>query len=142
MAEQNFPVTMDYPFSSKDIYYSRALLDDVRRVECYLDNTEAAGATRSCIGVLLEYSHYRREALGECRVGYSKTIHVNAPTILHLKPGTRGDLHSRAWFTSSTSEAQELQRLGWEQRQMSGALTWWFGFNVIEIVHSLDRAGE
>jgi hypothetical protein len=33
---------------------------------------------------------------------------------------------------------QEYQGLGWEGRQIGGTLTWWFGLNVIEIVHFLD----
>jgi hypothetical protein len=107
-------------------------------IECFPGNTERDGLAWSCIGVILEYSNNRRASLGECRVGVSKSTHIMAPTVLYLKPATGESSYSRAWFTSSAGEAEELQRLGWEAKQMSGVITWWFGVNVIEIVHSSD----
>lgn len=133
--EPEYPTAIEHPSNSKGIYYSRASLEGVCKVECFLDDNNPNGV-QSCIGVLLHYSDNRREALGECRIGVSKTIYINAPTMLHLKPGSSEELHSRVWFTSLASEAQDLESLGWKGRQMGGFITWCFGNEVIEIIHA------
>lgn len=124
-----------YPFSSKHIYHSQASLEGLRGVECFLDEASIDGPA-SCVGVILEYGNERRAALGECRVGVSKSICLIAPTILLLKPANDKSVYSRAWFTSSEEEAIARQNLGWERRCVDGNLVWWFGWNIIEIVHS------
>lgn len=108
------------------------------KVECFLDNTDSEGVGPPCIGAILHYYNDRRESLGECRVGVSKSVHINAPTMLYLKPGPSEGSHSRAWFTPSGDEAPELRSLGWKGIQMRGFITWWFSAKVIEIVHSSD----
>ena len=117
------------------MHFSQASLDDVRKVECFI---EPDGDSQSCIGVIIEYSNDRIAALGECRLGMSKSVRINAPTMLLLKPSAGENLHSRAWLSSSSCEAVGLQSRGWERRQMSGTLVWWFGVNVMEIVHSVE----
>lgn len=128
--------SIEYPFSSKHIYHSQASLEGVHSVECFLGGTEMDGLAQPCVGVILEYANGRRNALGECRVGISKSINILAPTMLHLKPANEEGLHSGAWFTSSEREAEARQSLGWEGRRMGGTLVWWFGLNMIEIIHS------
>jgi hypothetical protein len=136
--EPKRPLNIQYPFSNQHVYHSQASLVGVHSIECFLIDTERGGLARPCVGVILEYSNGRRASLGECRVGISKSIYIISPTMLHLKPAAGESLHSGAWFTSSAGEAEELQSLGWERRQMNGTITWWFGVNVIEIVHSSD----
>lgn len=135
-----YPTTIEYPFFSLAIYYSQASLEGVCRVECFLDSIYLGEINRPCIGLILEYANGRQEVLGECRIGISQTVHINAPSMLHLKPGHSEGFHSRVWFTTSTSEAQALHSRGWHGGRMCGMLTLWFGNRVIEIVHSWDMA--
>ena len=134
-------IPVHYPFSSRHIYRSQASLESLHGVKCFLSDAMQDQPSLSCVGVILEYKNGSRAALGECRVGISKTIRIIEPTMLHLKPTNGQGIYSGAWFTSSKGDAETtnvLRVLGWEARDIGGNVRWWFGLNVIEIVHSYD----
>jgi hypothetical protein len=132
-------MTIEYPLSDPHLLYrSQASLEGVNRIECFFGDTVRDGPVQPFRDVILEYWNKNRAPLGECRLGISKSIQIVAPTVLHLKQSVNGSLYSAALFTSSASKAKELDSLGWEGRQMNGTITWWFGLDVMEIVHSPD----
>lgn len=132
-------ISHGHPRIREELYHSQASLEGLKSVECFLSHTTQDGP---CVGVILEYIDGHREALGECRVGISKTLKVMAPTTLHLKLSDAEGLYSEAWFTSYESNKEERRVLGWERRQVRGTLTWWFDYNVIKISHVLDMTVE
>jgi hypothetical protein len=72
-------------------------------------------------------------------------VHVSKPTVLYLKPVIGGCFHSGAGFASSEGEEeikQALEALGCEARQMVGSVTWWFGLDVIEIIHFCNKVAK
>jgi hypothetical protein len=97
-------------------------------IQCFY-NPGSESVPDHCIGILLEYSNERREALGQCRIGTLQTIHV-APARMYMKCEPR----RQGVFIHFGSDHPD--GLGWVVIEMIGEMTWWFNENHVNIVHS------
>jgi hypothetical protein len=115
-------------------YRSRASLENVENIQCFYvlgkDSAQDSVPVHFCIGMLLEYSNKRREALGQCKIGTLQSIHA-APARIYMKfePNSPGLL-----IQFGSDHPAEL---GWVVIEMIGEITWWFKQNnAVSISHS------
>ncbi len=129
--------SVEYPVNRNSIYYSHTSLENVYSVQCfyssYIDNHDESTL---CVGILLEYSNRRRVALGQCRIGASKSRLVIAPVAIYMKTVGYGRGLSRVLieFTTSSCRSDEPYGVGWKRKEMVGEITWWFDYGVVEII--------
>jgi hypothetical protein len=133
-AQRESESCLSYSGVRYESYRSRASLENVESIQCFYvlgkDSPQGTGPVHFCIGMLLEYSNKRREALGQCKIGTLQSIHA-APSRIYmkLKPNSPGVLIQ---FRSD-----HPAELGWAVIEMIGRITWWFKENkVVEVTHS------